>query len=681
MNKFLFELGTEEIPATMIKPALKQLSEGFQKLLDESSVPVPLMRCYSSPRRLALLAEDLPERRPDQHTTVIGPPERIAFDADQELTGAGTGFARKYEIDTDRLEIIETDKGRYLGFRQVQPGAPLTDVIAAGFGDVITGIGWPRNMYWRESRFRFIRPIRWLIALWNEEVVDFEFEGIRTDRRSSGHRFLGAPTVEIPDPESYVEILRQNSVVVDARERRALIVSALTQLTPEGCTRVEDPELVELTCFLNEQPSAVLGRFDSSFLRLPREILVTVMRVHQKYFAVTGDAGQLEPFFLTIINAGGDPDNLIRKGHERVLRARLEDAVFFWDSDRKRSLKERVESLAGMTFQQKLGSYLEKAERLREICRRLSPDNEPLSQAALLCKTDLTTETVFEISELQGVMGGLYAREEGYPEEIWKAIYEHYQPVALEDPVPASENGALLSIADRLDTIAGCFSIGIRPRGSSDPFGLRRQAQGLIKILLDHGFDWRIDDLLGVALQVLGSEPVEVRNEMATFLGRRLHSILLRQGLEYDVINAVMGSGLGSVSDTYRRARALQEVRAQPEFESLAVAFKRIRNILDAREVDDSKVNESLLVESAEQDLFREFSDLDPDLAERFDCGEYREALNLMSTLRGAVDRLFDEVMVLAEEADLRENRLRLLGLISARFLRVADISQMVRKG
>ncbi len=572
MNKFLFELGTEEIPAAMVKPALKQLAGGVQRLLEGSSAPEPLIHCYSSPRRLAVLAEGLPGQRPDQQETVIGPPESIACDGPQGLTRAGKGFARKHEIETDRLEIIETDKGRYLGFRQVQPGAPLTELIAAGMGEVIAGIGWPRNMYWRKTRFRFVRPIRWMIALWNDEIVNFEFEGIRTGRQSSGHRFLGASPVEIPHPDCYVEVLRENSVVVDSAERYSLIESELERLTPDDCTLLADPELVELTCFLSERPSAVLGRFESSFLRLPREILVTVMRHHQKYFAVTGDSGRLEPFFLTIINAGEDPDNLIRKGHERVLRARLEDAVFFWDSDRKRDLRERVKTLATVTFQKNLGSYLEKAQRLQEICSRLSPDNETLRKAALLCKTDLTTETVFEISELQGVMGGLYAREEGYPEEIWKAIYEHYQPVSLEDRSPTTTNGALLSIADRLDTICGCFSIGIRPRGSSDPFGLRRQAQGLIKILLDHEFDWKIDDLLEIALRVLGSEEA-VKNEISTFLARRLNRMLRRLGLEYDVINAVTAVGIGSASDTYRRARALQRMRVEPEFKSLAAVI------------------------------------------------------------------------------------------------------------
>lgn len=681
MNKFLFELGTEEIPAAMVKPALKELKEGFRRMLEESSVTAPLIHCYSTPRRLALLAEDLPRNRPDEQETVLGPPERIACDGAQALTRAGEGFARKYEIEKERLEIIETKKGRYLGFRQVQTGVPVTELIAAGMGEVIAGIGWPRNMYWSETRFPFVRPLRWLIALWNDEIVNFEVEGIRTGRESSGHRFLGRSMVEIPHPESYVEILRENSVVVDSAERRSLIESELVRLTPDGCTLVADPGLVELTCFLSEKPSAVLGRFEDSFLRLPREILVTVMRHHQKYFAVTGDSGQLEPVFLTIINSGGDPDNLIRKGHERVLRARLEDAVFFWDSDRKKDLGERVETLATVRFQKDLGSYLEKAKRLQEICSQLSPGNDILQKAALLCKTDLTTETVFEISELQGIMGGLFAREEGYPEEMWKAIYEHYQPVSLEDHSPTTKNGALLSIADRLDTIAGSFSIGIRPRGSSDPFALRRQAQGLIKILLDHEFDWGIDDLLKVVLQVLGSEEAVVKNEVQTFLERRLYRMLRRLGLEYDVINAVTAVGIGSVTDTYRRARALQGIRAEPEFKGLAAAFKRIRNILGAQKVDEPTVDESLLVEKAEQELFREFSDVNSDLNRHLGSSDYRKALVLMSNLRVAVDRFFDEVMVLVEDTDLQQNRLRLLNAISTTFLKVADISKMVRKG
>ncbi len=681
MNKFLFELGIEEIPGRMIEPALNQLEGGFRKLLTESSVQAHRLRLYSSPRRLALLAEDLPDTQPDQQSTIIGPPERVARGGDGELTRAGEGFARQHGIPAHQLETIETDKGRYLGFQQVNPGSPLPAVLASGLGGVIAQIAWPRNMYWRESRFRFVRPIRWLVALWNQEIVDFEFEGIRSNRLSSGHRFLGAPEVEIPSPDRYVELLRENFVLVDGGRRRAKIEQELAELTPGGGTVVDDPELLTLTCFLNEYPTAVLGRFESTFLKLPREILVTVMRHHQKYFAVIGDSEELQPFFVTVTNTAGDPDGRIRTGHERVLRARLEDAVFFWESDGKTKLEKRVESLARVTFQQQLGSYLDKTRRLQEICRRLSPDNQPLDQAALLCKTDLTTETVFEISELQGVMGGLFAREEGYSEDIWKAIYEHYQPISLDDSSPTTRNGALLSIADRLDTIAGCFSIGIRPRGSSDPFGLRRQAQGLIKILLDHGVDWEVDDLLDFACVALETDSVELRGEIKVFLGRRLRRILEGQGIEYDVVNAVMEAGMGSVADACRRATALQAVREEPQFEALAVAFKRIRNILSTREAEDGGVDESLLVESAEQNLFRAFSDLRSNLAGPLASREYRDVLARIASLRGPVDRFFDEVMVLAEDRQLRRNRLRLLHQISEMFLQVADISQIVRKG
>ena len=681
MNKFLFELGTEEIPAKMIEPALNQLEDGFRALLSESSLQVGAVHLYSSPRRLSLLAEDLPDTQPDQRSTIIGPPESVARDSDGDLTRAGEGFARQHGIPADQLETIETEKGRYLGFRQVTSGSPLSTVLASGLGGVIAQITWSRNMYWRESRFRFVRPIRWLVALWNEEIVDFEFEEIRSSRRSRGHRFLGAQEVEIPSPGHYVKLLRENFVLVDAGQRRRQIVKELAGLTPGGCTVVDDPELLTLTCFLNEHPTVVLGRFESSFLKLPREILVTVMRHHQKYFAMTGESEELQPFFMTVTNTAGDPEGRIRTGHERVLRARLEDAVFFWESDRRTKLEERVTSLARVTFQQDLGSYLDKTRRLQEICRRLSPDNQTLDQAALLCKTDLTTETVFEISELQGVMGGLYAREEGYAEDIWKAIYEHYQPISLDDSSPTTRNGALLSIADRLDTIAGCFGVGVRPRGSSDPFGLRRQAQGLIKILLDHGLDWETDDLLHFACVGLEADSVQLRSEIKVFLERRLRRILERQGIQYDVLNAVMASGIGSAVSARRRARALQEIREEPEFRALTVAFKRIRNILGTREVKDEGVDQSLLVENAEQNLFRSFSDLQSRLPAPLASGEYRDVLALMATLSGPVDRFFDEVMVLAEDQQLRRNRLGLLHQISEMFLQVADISQIVKKG
>lgn len=678
MNKFLFELGTEEIPAAMIQPATTELFKGFQELLEKYSVCPSLIHCYNSPRRLAFLAEDLPERAPDQSETIIGPPEKIAYGSNQNLTKAGRGFARKYGIKIDRLEIIETGKGRYLGHRQINPGVLTKEIIAAGMGDVITAISWPKNMYWRESRFRFVRPIRWIIALWNEEIVAFEFEGIKTDRQTSGHRFLGAQSISIPHAKCYVDVLHENSVFVDIEERRSLIIRELADLTPKSCTLVEDLDLIELTCFLNERPSAILGRFKKSFLELPKEILVTVMRHHQKYFSVIDKSGKLKSFFLAIINNGKDPDGLIRKGHERVLQARLDDAVFFWNSDCKKTLQERVEDLASVTFQKNLGTYLSKTKRIQSICSLLSSKNDLLQQAALLCKTDLTTESVFEISELQGIIGGLCAREEGYPQEVWQAIYEHYQPVSIKDPLPKTKNGALLSIADRLDTITACFSIGIRPKGSSDPFAIRRQAQGLIRILLDYGFDWTIDDLLRFSLGVLGSGQ-EFKEEIKKFLGRRLHTILTRQGLENDVIKAVLEPGLGSVSGICQKAKALQEIRLEPEFEALTITYKRIKNILDDQEIDELRVGEVHLVERAEKDLFQEFLVLDHDIAQQLDSGNYLKALNLMASLRGKVDHFFEEVMVLTENCELRRNRLRLLSSISRMFLQVADIS-MIRQ-
>jgi glycyl-tRNA synthetase beta chain len=681
-NKFLFELGTEEIPADMISGALQQLGRHLTGLLEENKIGWTSYHLYDSPRRLSVILEGLPDRQPDREELILGPPRSVALDANGNATPAAEGFARKQGVPLREVGITETTRGAYLCYRKKIAGRPTVTILQEGLPKVIAAISWPKTMYWRETRFRFVRPLRWFVALWNEELVPFEFEGVHSSNLSRGHRFLGNREVAVPSVDQYVDRLRHNFVIVHLEERMSAVRRGLAQATPEGLRVRADDELFRTVGYLNEYPGVIRGRFDERFLRIPKEVLQTVMRHHQKYFSVENEQGEFQPYFLAVLNTPADPDGRIRAGHERVLKARLEDGAFFWDTDQKTPLRDRLALIENVLFQEKLGTYRDKTERLRRICRRLGGDDE-LDTAALLCKVDLTTDMVRELTELQGIMGGLYARQEGYPEGVWKAIYEHYQPVALEDDPPSTRNGALLSMADRLDTIVGCFGIGVIPSGSSDPFGLRRQAQGLIKILIeDPDLDFTIDDLVGAAGENFSeAKPAEqTHNEVKEFLSGRVRFILQEQGFSYDVLNAVLAVGVGNVRAARDKAEALTAMRGEPDFEALAVAYKRIKNILSGQPGPHGEVRPEAFAHPSEQDLYEAFTKVKERVAQDLESKAYPEALRKIATLRAPVDRYFDDVMVMVEDEGIRRNRLRTLFEISRLFLGIVDISEIVQK-
>ncbi|MCZ6878261.1 MAG: glycine--tRNA ligase subunit beta [Acidobacteria bacterium] len=680
-NKFLFELGLEEIPADMISPALEQMCRSCEELLEGASLPFEAMQSFASPRRLALLLEGLPDRQPEREEVVLGPSQSVAYDQENKPTRAVEGFARKGGLAVVDLEMVETERGPYVGYRKKIPGKLLAEVLQEILPQVVTSISWPKNMYWRESRFRFIRPLRWCLALLNDQVLPLEFEGIRAGNVTRGHRFLGQPEIQLSEIDDYLEKLRKNYVLADVEERRVKITREIEGVLPEGLQILPDSHLMETVVHLNEYPTVICGSFSQAFLELPQEVLITVMRHHQKYFSVVNEAEEIQPYFLTVINTSGDPEGTIQKGHEKVLKARLEDAAFFWKADRKKRLEERVEALDNVLFQEKLGTYGAKTERLQRLCGELSEDPH-LKTAARLCKTDLLSEMVREFPELQGVMGGVYAREEGYPEEVWKAIYEHYEPVSLEDASPSTELGAFLSIADKLDTIVGCFAIGIVPTGSSDPFALRRQAQALVKVLFDRRMDHSLRYLVELTQKNFPAETQsqEVCEAVLDFLRRRVRFIFKEKGISYDVLNAVLAVEIHGVYDAYQRAESLSGIRGEEDFEALAIAFKRTKNILANQPIEVSEVNTESLIEPEERTLFRAYSEIRPKVDDNLKVGDYVSALRQIAGLRKSVDPFFDKVLVMAEDEKLRRNRLRLLHDISQLFLRIADISEIVKE-
>ncbi len=678
-HKFLFELGVEEIPADLISPALEQLRSGFEGVLVENNISWGSIEAYSSPRRLAILIEGLPEQQAPREEQVVGPPASRGLDSEGQPSQAAKGFARSQGIDVTRLEPIQTERGLYLGFNRQVEGQPVREILGNSLADRVRSLSWPRSMYWGESRFRFIRPLRWYVALWDQAVVPFEFEGLRSGNLTRGHRFLGGQVIPIAAADQYREGLREGFVLVDAREREQRIVKELESQLPDGLSLLEDAALLRTVIQLNEYPSVLCGRFDEAFLEIPKEVLVTVMRYHQKYFSVVNEAQEIQPYFLTVVNTSGDPEGRIREGHERVLKARLEDAAFFWKSDQKESLRERTEKLDQVLFQEGLGSYKDKAQRLLTLCSQLHPDSD-LETAAWLCKADLTTEMVRELSELQGVMGGLYAQREGYPEEVWQPILEQYRPASLEDDPPSTQRGALLSLVDKLDTVVGCFSVDIVPKGSGDPYGVRRQALGLIKILFDFQLEYSLELLVETALKLFSSEKSaeQTRKEVLFFLVQRVRYVFQNKGLPYDVVNAVLAVEGDTVYRTFERAKALAGIRGEADFEALAGAFKRIKNILAKEAVEPGKVSVVDLREPEEIELYHTVEQVEPRVVDFVSRGDFVAALREMASMRATVDLFFDRVLVMAEEEHLRKNRLWLLDRISTLFLSMADISEIV---
>ena len=641
MTTFLLEIGTEEIPHWMIPGALKQLAA---MNLFGAAVEVD-----ATPRRLVVRASGVPERTPDEEQTIKGPP----ISAGDKAAG---GFAKKQGVELSAM----TKAGDYYELRKSVPGRAVRDILGETLASTILGIQWPKTMFWVGGKTgpRFIRPIRWIVALLGDEVIPFEWAGVKSGRVTRGHRKLGSSSIPVTFA-TYESELRKNFVILSAEERRRKIVAEITALGAKA-----DADLVETLTFITEYPTAIRGDFDPAYLELPAEVLTTVMRHHQKYFSVESAAGKLAPHFVAVMNTSGDPEGLVKRGNERVLKARFNDARFFWDVDQQKKLADRVDDLAKVTFQAKLGSYLEKTNRVVTLVDELG-GNAHAQRAALLAKCDLTTEMVKEFTDLQGVVGGLYARHQGEPEEVAKAIYDHYLPLSMEGEIPSTHEGCIVALADKLDTLRGCFAIGLVPTGSKDPFALRRAAQGVVKILVEAKLEYKLDDLAS--------------GELREFLLDRIKYYFREiRGLKYDEVNAVLGSGCGTLTDVEARLTALAAVRPTDDFEPLAASFKRIQNILKQAGFEPKDVvDQELLEDGPERELYGDFVRVRD--AARIES--YRRALEQIASLRPRVDAFFDKVLVNAKVERVRNNRLTLLNNLLTEFSTIADFSEIVTSG
>ena len=515
-SELVVELGAEEIPASMLEDAARQFADLLLEFLKGERLSAGKCIQWYTPRRIIVRFEDIPLRQEDLHTVLTGPPRTIAYDHAGAPTKAALAFAQKNGVPLARVKVIATPKGEYLSLERKVQGEKTHRILERLIPEAIAGIQFPKTMHWCGDQFRFVRPLRWIVALFAGKVVRFGLADIVSSKYTVGHRFLGKPRIPVSSLASLRDALRENSVLVDPKERMARIQDGLArEATACGGHLLEDPDLLRIVVNLNEAPSIISGAFERRFLSLPQEILITVMREHQKYFSVLDDGQQLLPAFLAVVNLQSDPDHIIRAGHERVLRARLADAAFFWDADRKTKLEDREAALGNVLFQEKLGSYLDKSRRVRallpQVARALGrPDLlEDLEIAGRLFKCDLMTEMVKEFTDLQGVVGGLYARAEGYPAPVWRAIYEQYCPKSTTAPSPSSDTGAILALVDRLDTVCGCFGIGLVPSGSGDPFAVRRQGNGILKIIFDHRMNISLDQAIGWSLQRFIQNPME----------------------------------------------------------------------------------------------------------------------------------------------------------------------------
>ncbi len=685
MSKELFlEIGTEEIPAGFLPKAQADMESLIRKELDAARLSFGEVQTLATPRRLALLVRGLSARQPDADVTAMGPAKKVAFDAAGKPTKAAEGFARGQGVEVAALTVVTTDKGEYLAVTKRETGCPTEELLREILPRLIQNIPFKKSMRWGDLEVRFARPVHWIVALFDGSVMPFEFGGVTSGSQSRGHRFMANQPFPVRDFAHYLEECERHFVIPEPAKRKEIIRREIEQLAKAaGGVVLADEALLEQVTYLVEYPSAVRGGFSTVFLDVPKEVLITSMREHQRYFSIVDSQGKLLPNFITINNTLTEDPAVVVKGNERVLRARLSDARFFFEEDKKVSLEKRVESLKSVLYQAKLGTSFEKMERFRALAEGLAAQLNPSVRAkaartAFLCKADLVTGMVGEFPEVQGIMGREYALLQGEEPEVAIAIAEHYLPTQAGGELPGSDIGAFVSIADKLDTICGCFGVGLIPTGTADPYALRRSAIGIINIILDRGYRLSLAAQVDQALTLLGAKLTrpanEVKGDVLEFFRGRFVNLL---GNQYpaDAVEAVVAVAFDDLVDAAAKIKALAEFKNRSDFEPLAVAFKRVCNIVKESVV--AVVDEKLFQDGAEAELFRAFQAVSSSVASKVAGRDYLAALAEIATLRVQVDTFFDKVMVMAEDPLVRTNRLALLQEIRGLFRDIADFAKI----
>jgi glycyl-tRNA synthetase beta chain len=690
-KELLLEIGTEEIPAAFLPKALAAMEEIVGNKLAENRIPHGEIRTMATPRRLFLAIGDVAEKQEDQVIEKLGPARRVAFDESGNPSKAALGFARGQCIDVNALEVATTEKGEYLCARKKITGEATEGLLPEILTQLITGIPFRKSMRWSDQEIRFARPIHWILALYGSQIVPLRIGSIESGGTSRGHRFMSSGSFSVRTSQDYMSVMRNHFVVVDPEERKKIIREETEKAAAKvGGKALSNDPLLEQVAFLTEYPTVVCGNFDSDYLTLPREVLVTTMIAHQKYFPVEDGRGNLLPHFLTINNTLARDPAVVQRGNEKVIRARLADARFFFDEDRKLPLANRVEDLKKVTFHTLLGTSYEKVIRFRTLAGRiarrieLTPGGNAaflsrVDEAAFLAKADLDTLMVCEFAELQGIMGREYALLEGKDPIVAKAISEHYLPVAAGGDLPESDEGAVVSIADKLDTICGFFGVGLIPTGTADPYALRRQALGIINIILKKRWPLPLDFLIDESFAILGGllkRPAEeAKADVVEFFRGRFENQLLSLGHPYDVVDAVLATGVNDLVKSEAKIRAMEEFKSEPDFAPLAVAFKRVVNIIRNAEKGEL-AHEHFCTE--ERELHEAFLAIREIVMRHSDGGDYRAALIALAKLRKPVDAFFEAVLVMADDEKVRCHRIALLEEISSLFHDLADFSKIV---
>jgi len=694
-NNMILEIGTEELPAGFIPPALVQLKDMMIKELTSARLDFHNVITMGTPRRLAVFVENMSDRQSDVVKEVKGPPRKASYDGDGNPTSAATGFAKSQKVDLKDLFVKTVGQGEYIFARVLDEGKSSVDVMSELLPAIIKKIYFPKNMYWEESLFRFTRPVRWILALSGSSVIPFNVAGLSSGRITYGHRFLSSGPIEVPGADQFKELLYKNMVILEHNQRKDMIEKEIAGLTAAlGGSILNNPALMEEVNFLVEYPACFTGSYSPDYLELPREVLVTVMSKHQRYFAVIGNNGDILPYFAAVRNGDTRGLELVKLGNERVLDARFADAKFFFHEDRKVSLDTHLPKLKSIGFQKNLGTMFDKSGRIKELVKfiltgmgkqELIKDGE---RAAEICKADLASNMVKEFPELQGIMGGIYAS--GESEEVSKAIRDHYKPAFSQDSLPETLTGQVISFADKLDSVTGCLGMGFLPTGSADPYGQRRYILGVIRLLADGYIEGSLPEYFSRAfdLYMQGGfalkDKKKVTEDFEEFTFQRLENYLLSAGLKYDVIKSIKDGALRNIKDTISRVKAITAVRDLPEFLSLVAAFTRAFNILKKTPADRAEFSLNLLQEEEEKALYEHFKETSDEVQKLFlvpDMVDYPEVMRKLSSLRPSIDKFFDKVMVMVPDETLRNNRLSLLDMVVNLYLKVADFSEIVVEG
>ncbi|MFZ3046888.1 MAG: glycine--tRNA ligase subunit beta [Desulfatirhabdiaceae bacterium] len=689
MDNLLIEIGTEEIPAGYIEPALNALSASLAQKLKDARISCGPATCYGSPRRLAVLVTNVAPHQEALETEILGPSAKVGFDQQGKPTVAANKFAEKVNLSLDRITVRQTPKGDYLCARVSEPAEKTLTVLQHLLPDVILSTPFPKSMKWGSLHIHFARPIHSVLALLGEQIIPFMIGDIQSDRYVAGHRFMNPGLIEIRNPSEYAIKLRGANVLADMDVRKEKVIEEINRLALDQNGKVvPDSDLVNIVTNLVEYPVGVTGRFDSVFLELPDEVLITSMREHQKYFAITHKDNRLMPAFIAVNNTRARDLDVVARGHERVLRARLNDARSFSRAALENPLSGYVEKLKGVLFQAKLGTLYDKTIRIQklanQLCRiaGLSPEvADAASRAAFLCKADLVTQLVVEFPKLQGVMGKVYAQKSGESPDVALAIEEHYRPTFSGGPLAVSLIGAIVGIADKIDSICGCFQVGLIPTGASDPYALRRQSIGVIQSMLQHNLMFSVRQAIHEGLFLYGiptSHAAQSETAVYDFFLNRISNLMADQGFSRDAVAAVTSVSIDHVPHLWARVKAMEALKSEADFEPLAVAFKRVVNIIKKADIPEyTALNPQLFEHDAESRLYQAFQEANGRVTSRIETGDFSQALQEMASLRNPVDAFFDAVLVMAEDAAVRNNRLALLSQIANMFSSVADFSKL----